>query len=247
MMPEQLSLWSTEAPVSVEAPARTSSRHAFIETVLRHHLGPRVVVSLTDNRSTMISLRTRRSVHYVRLHRGFSAAPLPVLEAVACYLGGGRLTPRRAQLIDRFIDGIRPTPRADRPVAANPRGEVHDLARIFAELNQAYFDQTCQARITWSRASRSSKRRTSIRLGSYCEDLGLIRIHPALDQDFVPEFFVASVVHHEMLHEKHGLERTPDGRRIIHSRAFRAEERRYPDFARARIWERRNIQRLLRY
>jgi len=246
-MAEQLPLWAHDEPVPLEAPTKTSGRHAFVESVLRHHLGPRVVVSLTDNRSTMISMRTRRSVHYVRLHRGFAAAPLAVLEAVACYLGGGRLTARRAALIDRFIDGIRPSRRPARADPVVARGRVHDLAAILVKTIQHHLEGSSSARITWSRAPSSRRRRTSIRLGSYCEELGLIRIHPALDQDFVPEFFVESVVHHELLHEKHGLERTASGRRIIHSAAFRAEERAHPEYARARQWERQNIHRLLRY
>lgn len=245
-MGQQLSLWASGEAL-VDVPGTTSSRHAFVETVLRGLLGPKTVVRLTDNRSTMISMRTRRSVKYVRLHRGFAAAPLPVLEAVACYLGGGRLTSRRAALIDRFIDGISPRPVERRPVAVRPQGAVHDLEPIFQAVNERYFDGASRASITWSRAAKTRRRRTSIRLGSYCDELRLIRIHPALDQAHVPEFFVASVVHHEMLHEKHGLERSPDGRRVIHSAAFRAEERAHPDYVRARAWERRNIHTLLKY
>lgn len=245
-MGHQLSLWAS-SEARVEAPTRTSDRHAFVETVFRSLLGPKTIVLLTDNRSTMISMRTRRSVKYVRLHRGFAAAPLSVLEAVACYLGGGRLTARRAELIDRFIDGISTRAPARPPSALRTQGKVHDLEQIFRAVNERYFAGASRANITWSRASRSKRRRTSIRLGSYCGDLRLIRIHPALDQLHVPEYFVASVVHHEMLHEKHGLERAPDGRRIIHSAAFRAEERAHPDYIRARDWERRNIQTLLKY
>ncbi len=84
-------------------------------------------------------------------------------------------------------------------------------------------------------------------LGTYSADLGLIRIHPALDQPFVPDFFVESVVHHEMLHERHGTGVSPTGRRILHSPAFRAEERQHPDYTRARTWERKHIHLLLRY
>jgi hypothetical protein len=243
---EQLALWATAPAVEVSAPPSTAGRHAYVEAVLRQALGPKVVVQLTDNRSTMISVRHRRGVRYVRLHRGFGAAPRGVLEAVAGYVAG-RLTPRRAVLIDRFIDGILPPRRPRAPVEVAPDGDVHDLRAIRDAVNTAFFEGQIRADITWSRARRSRRRRSSIRLGSYCDELRLIRVHPALDQAFVPEFFVASVVHHEMLHEKYGLERAPDGRRIIHSEAFRAEERRHPDYFRARAWERRHIGRLLEF
>ncbi|NJK88338.1 MAG: hypothetical protein HC923_02380 [Myxococcales bacterium] len=211
-------------------------------------MGPKVLVRFTDNRSTMLSVRVRNSVAYVRLHRAFSVAPVEVLDAIASYLANRRLPIERAQLIDRYIDQIRGPARRETSRAPEPsaRGQYHDLREIFGELNGSHFEGTCSARIGWSTVARKSRRR-SIRLGSYCDDLALIRIHPALDQDFVPRFFVASVVFHEMLHEKHGLERDASGRRVIHSAAFRAEERLFPEFHRARVWERRYIHRLLSY
>ncbi len=89
-------------------------------------------------------------------------------------------------------------------------------------------------------------RRHSIRMGSYCDEQGLIQIHPALDQPFVPEYFVGSVVFHEMLHELHGVEEK-DGRRCVHTPAFQKDERRFHEFERAAKWEQKHLSKLLRY
>jgi hypothetical protein len=86
-----------------------------------------------------------------------------------------------------------------------------------------------------------------MRLGSYNESENVIRMHPALDQAFVPRYFVASVVFHEMLHEMHGAEEISEGRRAVHTPAFLADEQRFRDYARARAWENKHIKRLLRY
>jgi hypothetical protein len=218
-----------------------------VEGFLRKLLGPKVLVQLTENRSTMISCSVKRGVVYVRLHAIFADAPEHVLGAVARFVGEKKPDAKTAWLIDQWIETHRhlvKRPRVSRPVL--PRGEVHDLQKIFDELNAEYFRGRVDARITWSVAARKQKR-SSIRLGSYSEEERLIRIHPALDQGFVPEFFVASVVFHEMLHQLHGAHEGADGSRRVHTPAFRRDEARFVDFERARRWEAANIRRLLRY
>jgi predicted metal-dependent hydrolase len=90
-------------------------------------------------------------------------------------------------------------------------------------------------------------RRRSIKLGSYHASERLIRIHPALDQPFVPEYFIAFVIFHEMLHERIGTTRQGHGRRCVHPPEFRALEARFPSAAEALRWEKENLGKLLRY
>lgn len=71
-------------------------------------------------------------------------------------------------------------------------------------------------------------------------------MHPSLDQSFVPEFYVAWVIFHEMLHEAYGVEEV-NGRRHVHPPEFVALEQTYPNYERARAWEKRHLSRLLRY
>ena len=82
-------------------------------------------------------------------------------------------------------------------------------------------------------------------MGSFAVEDRIIRIHPALDQEFVPDYFVAWIVFHEMLHGKHEVRRE-HGRRRFHTQAFMDEERTFPDFARACAWEKQHLDRLLR-
>jgi len=87
-------------------------------------------------------------------------------------------------------------------------------------------------------------RRRSIKMGSFAVEDRVIRIHPLLDQADVPDYFIAWIVFHEMLHGKHDVVRK-GRRRIFHSAAFIADERAYPDSERAAAWERANLDRLL--
>ena len=81
-------------------------------------------------------------------------------------------------------------------------------------------------------------------MGLYLIDEQLIRIHPALDQAFVPRYFVEWVVYHEMLHHVIPMPMV-NGRRVYHSPEFRARERDYADFERAREWEETHLSQLI--
>lgn len=239
----------TEPSVGTPRPAALQwglSATSELETRLKAAGVPKVVVKLTDNRTTMISFRRHRDVLYLRVHRAFARAPGPVLDALAGFVGEKPWTSRRALTLRAFIEEAPVQRDRIRRPRIQPRGEVHDLMDIFAELNATYFDGRVEADITWSIASRGGRTRRTVRLGTYCDDLRLIRIHPALDAPFVPRFYVASVVHHEMLHQLHPVERRPNGRRIVHPPAFRADEEKFAFHAEAKAWEREHLPKLLR-
>jgi len=99
-------------------------------------------------------------------------------------------------------------------------------------------------RIAWGNRP-PDRRRHSIRLGTYTHDHALVRVHPGLDQTFVPRYFVAFVVFHELLH--HVLPPVRRGGRVLyHTTGFRERERAHPDYERSMQWERDHIDRLLR-
>jgi predicted metal-dependent hydrolase len=83
-------------------------------------------------------------------------------------------------------------------------------------------------------------------MGVYFHDQKVIRIHPALDDERVPRHFVEMVVFHEMLHQIHPPAVDGQGRRVVHGPEFRAAERRFPGYQRARAWEKAHLHLLLR-
>jgi hypothetical protein len=178
----------------------------------------------------------------------FLSADTEVVNALAHWLNGRR---RRTAgpVIDAYIAANqhlvvrRPVP----PVRRVTRGIHHDLERYLHDVNRTEFGDAVEVPITWGRLP-TARRRRSIRLGSYSSDEHLIRVHPHLDQGFVPDFFVRYIVFHEMLHAHLGIEVGPNGRRRIHTREFNERERTYPDFARAVAWQDdpANLNRLLR-
>jgi len=222
---------------------------AALRRELERLVGHRVDLTVTDNMSTMMTVRRDRSNGglKVRLHRMFLQADPGVIRA----LGDWVRRPRRSEsgaVIDEFIRRhrhlIRRGRRADQLVT---QGLYHDLREMYDALNRKYFGGTVTAKITWGRMP-PSRRRRSIRFGSYTAEDRLIRIHPLLDQEFVPAYFVRYIVFHEMLHAYLGLGKATNGRRCVHSPEFRRREKAYPDYERAVAWQSTaaNLRRLLR-
>lgn len=224
------------------------------ETALERDLnilsGARVQLSITDNSRTVMSMVPDRVVGgvRVRLHHMFLDAGPDVVRAVATWV---RRPKSRLPQIDSYVRANRHRMRRKPPRLELLRsaGEHFDLKKIYNEVNAEYFDNTITAVITWGKRGTSPRRRQrTIRFGSYTVDSNLIRLHPALDQPFVPEFFVRYIVYHEMLHAHLGIEESESGRRRIHTREFTSIERAYPDFAKARMWEANtaNMRKLLK-
>jgi len=208
-------------------------------------LGERVRLTVHDNRSTMVSFRRRRGEIRYRVHHMFLDAPAQVVDALAAFAGHARATLRRdaGARIDAFVKEHRGRIAAPRDDRLQPRGRAHDLQAIFDRLNRDHFRGAIQARIGWG-AVRGGRRRRTVKTGVYVQDARIIRIHPTLDRPEVPEFYVAAVVHHEMLHQVVAA-REVNGRRVVHSAEFRRRERAYPDHDRARQWEERHLSLLL--
>lgn len=211
--------------------------------------GIRLRLHITNNRSTMMALRPdhRSGGMRLRLHLMFLKAPEAVRAALATWI----LHPRSkaaGTVLNGFIreQRVQVKPAARRPVRLRTRGRYFDLRQIFDEVNAQFFESGIIARITWGNMPGLSRRR-SIRFGSYLAEDNLIRIHPLLDQDFVPAFFVRYIVFHEMLHAFLGIEETPSGRRLVHPPKFRKIEKGYPGYERAAAWcaEEKNLRRFL--
>lgn len=239
--------------VALSDQAHSATPHLFVhegarqqlEKSLRRVLGQRILLAITDNRRTMITARPVGGALDVRVHHMFLDADPFTQVALGRYLRYGDAAAN--QTIGSYIESnqqrIRP-PSARHNLRT--RGVKHDLKAMFNRLNDTYFQGMVEASVTWGRAAkRPQRQRTSIKLGTYCADRKLIRIHPALDRSWVPRYFVEYVVFHEMLHHMMPMP-IRDGRRELHTPEFRESEMRFRQYARAIEWERLHVSRLLR-
>src|SRR5688572_9936190 len=196
-----------------------------------------VLLSITDNRHTIISHSFKNGVLHARIHHMFLDAPARVASALVRYVVHGDR--RASQVVGNYIEanGARLARRRPRAIPLEAKGKHHDLVAIFNDLNEKNFDGGCHALVTWGRRSRAKRRqpRRAIKLGSYASLERLIRIHPALDRLWVPRYFVAYVLYHEMLHHMIPAARgrasskvassRESARRVLHPPEFLERER----------------------
>jgi hypothetical protein len=216
-----------------------------LERKLRAAFAGAVVLSITDNRHSIITHRVQRGTLHARVHHMFLDAPAPVVDALVKYVTRGDRDASAA--LGDYIDenGFR-LARRKRNAPLVARGQHHDLLTLYNDINERYFGGSVHALITWGkRPTTRAKCRKTIKLGSYSAFDRLIRVHPALDSTWVPRYFVAYIVYHEMLHHvipgSRGL-----GRVNMHPPDFKDRERAFRHFERALEWERRHVSRLLR-
>lgn len=184
----------------------------------------------------------------LRMNAFFREAPPEIRHAVWRWLAVGRRARKASAELDAWIAArSRELPPRKLP-PPRPRGSLYDLGELvrfvvphLPELD----DGRPLPAITWGR--RGTRRaRQSLQLGSYDAEAERVRVHPVLDQEAVPTWFVRFVLHHELLHAVLPTERTASGRVLHHGPTFRVREARYPDTARALRWEKANLPKLLR-
>jgi hypothetical protein len=185
------------------------------------------------------TLRLRDDVARARLSDILRDAPVPVIEAAAAILLGQmyrRRVPGDLRILYREFALAHSTRRhiarvrrkRARRIKHNPSGSAHDLAPMFAALNAEYFGgRLRQPRLGWSsRVWRSQ-------FGCFDPSLKQIVMNKRLDRADVPSYAVEFILYHEMLHVKHPLRAAACGLQA-HSPEFRAEEKRFAHYARAR-------------
>lgn len=221
-------------------------------------------VVITPNRSTMVSVRAKRSLRGAReLDRELRVAErLAALgdQAIAPIVAFAQDLPWAREQIQALIALVpyEPPRRARLPSGDQPaslrlrspaplrtRGLHHDLAELAESERRAWFPDLAPLPVTWGR--RVPRRRLrSLRLGSYEPEAQLIRVHPRLDDPRVPAWFIGFVIFHEYLHHVFGLRTGPRGdRRELHPPAFREAERRHPRYDEALAWEEAHISAML--
>ena len=187
----------------------------------------------------MLTIRRREEAIYVRLSDLLRRAPRSVLEGAAALLLA-RVYRRKApsELIEPYTEYARSHRTRNRihrmrrkrvrSSIVHPKGRYFDLAAMFDNLNDAYFGgELKRPHVGWS--TRTWRRQ----FGCYDPGPNHILLNRRMDRPGVPQCAVEYVLFHEMLHVKHPTRRSGCSL-VSHSRQFREEEKRFPDFARAR-------------
>ena len=252
----QLDLFAESAPPRVDASesyVRTPPEEAHRQRIIGYlsfQLPAPVNLVFTRNRSTMISFSLRQGRYQVRLHRLFRHADEIILEALARFILGRKHD--SAKMLDDFIAAHREeiqASRKERPRKLKEKGVHHDLKTRLLKVADTYFGGYADVRIGWTRLNRRKPRRRrrtlSRALATYSYEDRTIRVSPVLDAANVPNYVVEWIIYHELLHHVLPVKQV-GGRNQYHTAQFRALERAFKDFERAKKWEAEHLEQLLR-
>jgi len=108
-----------------------------------------------------------------------------------------------------------------------PEGRFYHLEEVFDSLNIRYFGGLLgRPELTWS---EQTARRA---LGHYDATHNTIVVSRVFDRPSSPRYAIEYLLYHEMLHLKHPVTRR-GVRRCVHSQAFKAEEKLFPQLKEA--------------
>lgn len=232
-------------------PEQRRAAEQRLAEVLGGLLGTTLRVRLGRSRTQPVQTRREGELWEVRLHEAFATADSEALEALAGWLRSGRRARKASRALDAWLeDHVWSLPAPKRRVAAgSPRGEVHDLEALANDLWSGFLegglDGERRPALEWG-PRRASRSRGGLRLGSWDQTTNRVRLHPVLDSEEIPAWFVRAVLVHELLHALHPPIRDARGHWRPHHARFQAAERRWPDHERARAFERANIRALVR-
>lgn len=212
----------------------------------KNHKIPQIKVEFYPYTGINSRLRLRDNVLFIRISDILMDAPRAIHETLAEILikklFGKKVSESLLKTYREFTsqDSVREKSVAvrrvrGRKVITGARGKDYDLDEIFDFLNLLYFKNTIpKPALTWSAD------KTYRILGHHDSTHRTISISKSLDDKRVPRFVVEYVVYHEMLHIKHPTKYI-NGRRYMHTPAFKKDESLFAFFQEAENWIEKNV------
>ena len=205
---------------------------------------PPIVLRFRRYTSLNTRIRLREGEILVSLSDLLEGAPEPVIHAIAhillAKLYKKPIDPAQELRYKRFTMSAAVTRQTELIRGARgskrffgPEGRYYNLDEVFDSLNTRFFGGLLgRPELTWSEnvAKRS--------LGHYDAAHNTIVVSRVFDRPSSPRYAVEYLLYHEMLHLKHPV-RLRGLRRCVHSRAFKDEERLFPQLKEAQAFIKR--------
>jgi hypothetical protein len=163
---------------------------------------------------------------HIQLSEGFIAAEKHLIQSVMESVLIKKI-PETKNLIRRFANSeayreiILELDLIAQVFSENAQGEYHDLDELFRTVSQEYLDSSfLKPRLCWNSILTTRK------LGHYESARDRVVLSPSLDRKDIPSFVVEFVLYHELLHKHHGVEWL-NGKRMVHTPAFRRSEKKF--------------------
>jgi len=237
-MPRQLSLLEFTPPLIRK---ELMDEKKFVETLQNLCKEP-IKVVLTKNQTSLIHAKEDKSgIRVARVQHAFRAADVSTLKALAKFIMGP--DKRSRNKIDEYIRDNQDLFLALAKENSNKlrlvsKGNHYDLKKILKQILKIHKLKVKDLNITWSSRVPKTKRRRTIKFGSYCQRTRTITIHPDLDDAGIPLYFVEYIVYHEALHAIFPPQKLSNKtRREVHGDDFKRFEKKFYRFDEALKYE----------
>jgi hypothetical protein len=192
-------------------------------------IDPKKLIIEFSNLTSLYCFKKTADCAHLQISEGFIGADDDVLSALveSMLLGKRPQTTtvlKRFAVSEEFSEVLLAIDLMVEPIILRAKGRAYDLEKIFERINQQYFEgKIAKPQLAWSKISTRRK------FGHYEPARDRIVISLTLDNDQVPACIAEFVMYHEMLHILHG-ETWVNGRRMVHTPAFRQDERQFKDY-----------------
>ena len=184
----------------------------------------------------------------LNIHTIYKRAHKSDLENLAVVMSG-RADPKDIRGFQKYIERYLPREIGEgksRLIVNPARGLFHNLDEKFARILPLLGKPINPIpRLGWSPARVGQ---SGITWGTQREtpEGSLILVNSVLDAPDIPNFVIEHILWHELCHQVVPPEAGNGSKRIVHGKAFREMEAKYPRLKAAEQWEQENVARLIR-
>lgn len=218
-----------------------------LQEIIQKKTNLKVDLKIKDYKSTYIRLLKSQSKMKISLHKLFLHAPDIIQNAVVNFC----IDKDKSSYImiktyaNIFFSNLDYSNRLDYKKLIT-KGDCFDLKQIYENLNIIYFNNSLKLNITWFEKPKY-RRYSHFTFGSFDKNLKLIRINKLIDQQHFPFYFINYIVYHEMLHSICPVEIDVKGNKKIHTKKFKALEKKFAYYKESQEFEKKILNKGLKY
>lgn len=202
-------------------------REQYLKVKLQSHFRRQISLSVKNNRSVFLSVKSTRNMISISLNRVFLYASDDMLNHLINYIKNkDRIS---LAYVNHFVDENISKVIPLKKININTKGDVYDLKSILQSVNDKYFLGKVEVNVTWGKRPKY-KRFSHITFASYDRYQKLIRVNKILDNSYFPYEFVEFILYHEMLHHVMPVSYDKKQRRQHHGKNFRLQERAFENY-----------------
>lgn len=202
-------------------------------------------VKWKNNRRVMASVGKNGAFNLHKIYQRAGREDFRALANVMCGRAGDTDRNRFEKFVEKHLPRVLGQGKS-RLVVMPPKGLFHDLDRALNKVLPLLGKKLRpMPKVGWSPARVG---RRGITWGTHRDTPAgpLILVNAILDAPDVPNFVVEHIVWHELCHQASPPTNSSNGRRQVHSKAFRELEQRYRRLPQAERWEESHVASLIR-